>query len=824
MCWHAAQKNYRPKYPVVLIILLALSPMAYIAGVILILQHEPNAHVGISIDRAKAISIAAQFAAAKGIEVGDWDQFCRFKPENNLLFYYRLRSGAERDLARQLAPEAVIGIRFRSPDRKENIEVLLGPDGRTLGYERKISKSAEYVDPGEEPARRTAEEAVRVRLQTVGMSKPVILNPGEVTGEGGQVRKYVWRWPLPSIPELEFQSVIYVRGQTLVGDIVTAEVEGSFAKKYLNTSRASRVISSTFYGLIVLIVVIFGIYRFVQRVRQKEVSYSRVCLLTLIFASLTSSFILLSDVVLYDVAGNLNQHPPDLVILFSASMMYLVMALFLGLAYGSGEGDIREAYPGKLASLDALMTGRVFSGNVARSVIGGWAIGGWMLFCTHAVSLPWESNPTNGRELGPLDHWFGSTPWLTPFLITPIDVILVTVIGLLVPLPLLHRRLRQKWLIIPLWSVFIWVACSGPYLTFRPQVAIIVMAAVRTIIVLLSFFMFDLLAVIIGLAAPTLIAFSIALVAQPSPSLRLSGVIALLISLAVIFIELVFLFKGRLYSEDEVRPVYAKNLAERLFMQAEVSAAREAQKRLMPNSLPRMPHFSIAASCLPAFEVGGDFYDLFDIGSGRIGVLIAEGGGKGLGSALSIAFAKGFLMPKLMGGKRSDDSPSEILHALQDRLMIRIAEKEASVGIAYAVIDAADGTVRYARTADYPSILVGKSSALVRPEEKELRFVSNLSSESNVRLIEGSFSLQPGESVILFTGGIARTWADNGSSPDAEFTKVLNLSRNSDTEGLRENLAKSVNDSSKRAKKRGLKDDLTAVIVRLERKDADIDD
>jgi serine phosphatase RsbU (regulator of sigma subunit) len=806
-----------------LIILLALSPIAYIAGVILILRHDSNARVGISIDRAKAISIAAQFAAAKGAEVGGWDQFCRFKAENDLLFYYRLRSGTERDMARQLAPEAVIGVRFRAPDRKENIEVLLGPDGRTLGYERKISKSAEYVDPGEETARRIAEEAVRARLRTVGMSNPVDMNPGEPTGEGSQVRKYVWRWPLPSIPELEFQSVIYVRGQTLVGDIVTAEVEDGFAAKNLNKRPASRVLSGILYGLIVLIVVIFGIYRFVQRVRQKEVSYSRICLLTLIFASLLSSFILLSDVVLYDVAGNPGQQGSDLVILFLASMGYLVMALFLGLAYGSGEGDIREAYPGKLASLDALMTGRVFSRNVAHSVIVGWAIGGWLLFCTHAVSLPWESNPTYGSELGPLDHWFGSTPWLTPFLITPIDVILVTVIGVLIPLPLLHRRLRRKRLIVPLWSVFILVACSGPYLTFRPQTAVIVMAIVRTIIVLVSFFMFDLLAVIIGLASPTLIAFSIALVAQPSPSLRLSGVVSLVISLLIISIELVFLFKGKLYNEDEVRPVYAKNLAERLFMQAEVSAAREAQKRLMPNSLPRTPHFSVAASCLPAFEVGGDFYDLFEISPDKIGVFIAEGGGKGLGSALSIAFAKGFLMPKVMGGKRSDDSPGDILHALQDRLMARLEEREAGIGIAYAVIDAADGTVRYARTADYPAILAGKSYALVRPEEKELRSVSNLRPEWDARLIEGSLSLRPGESVILFTNGIARAWADDGSSPDVEFTKVLDLSRRGDMNKLRENLEKAVNDSSKHAKKRGLKDDLTAVIVRLERTDTGID-
>jgi phosphoserine phosphatase RsbU/P len=360
-------------------------------------------------------------------------------------------------------------------------------------------------------------------------------------------------------------------------------------------------------------------------------------------------------------------------------------------------------------------------------------------------------------------------------------------------------------------------------LTFRPHSVVLVMVAVRTIIVLLSFFAFDLLTVIIGLVPPILIPYVIALVAQPSPSLRMYGAVSLSIFLAMISIELVLLFKGRLYSEDEVRPVYAKNLAERLFLQAEVSAAREAQKRLMPNSLPRTPYFSIAASCLPAFEVGGDFYDLFEIGPGKIGVLIAEGGGKGLGSALSIAFAKGYLMPKIMGGKRSDDSPGEILHALQGRLMARIAEKKAGVGIAYAVIDASDGAVRYARTADYPAILAGKSHALARSEENELRYAAKPNLEGNLRLIEGSFSLQPGESLILFTDGIARAWTDNGSSPEAEFTKVLDLSRHGDAERLRENLAKAVNDSAKRAKKRGLEDDLTAVIVRLERTDADID-
>ncbi len=804
---------------------LLLSPLAYVAGAVLILKYDPNAQVGVGIDRGRAISIASQFAATKGLDVSSWDVFFRFKPENNLLFYYRLRAGTERDLARQLAPEAVFAIRFRSPDKKENIEVSLAADGRVLGFLRKISRSVEFIDPGEETARRVAEETVKARLAAMGVSQPIELKAGESSGEGGQIRRFVWSWPLPSLPELKLESILSVRGGDLVGDQVAAKVDEAFAREDLHSKSTLRVVSIILYALVILIVVIFGVYRFVQRTRQKEVSYSRVFLLTLVFTAVASSFILVTDVAIYDITGIPDFPAPDLVIIFSASMVYLLVALFLGLAYGSGEGDIREAYPGKLSSLDALLTGKFFSRNVARSVVSGWAFGGWILLCTNAFLSPWQRNPVYGEELGPLDAWFGKAPWAAAFIGWPMDVILVIVIGLLIPLPLFRRRFRSSKIIILALSFFMWVACSGPYLTFRPWVAILVMAAVRTFFAMLAFFKFDLLTAIIGLASPTFIAFVVAMMAQPSSSLRLSGAISLSIALAILAVELIFAFRGRLYRDDEVRPVYAKNLAERLSMLAEVTAARETQKKLMPNKMPQTSHFSIAASCLPAFEVGGDFYDLFEIEPGKIGILIAEGGGKGLGSALSIAFAKGYLMPKIMGSKASDDSPAEIIRGLQDRLMQKL-EEEAKVGIAYAVIDSIDGSLRYARTADYPLIMVdqsGPSEKIIQPTERTLRFKSNLGGKEDVSLLEGSLSLSYGDSVIFFTDGIAKDWVDNGSSPKAEFAKVLTNSRNESSGKLQEALAKAINECSRHARKKGLEDDLTAIVVRLERPETSIE-
>ncbi len=795
---------------------LILSPLAYLAGAYLIFKYDPNAQVGFSIDREQALAITSRYAAAKGANVSGWQSFLKFKPDNNLLFYYRYRSGAERDLARGLAPEAAVGVLYRSPDHKETIEILITPDGRLLGFKRNISKSIQVTDAGEEASRKVAEEAVKARLAAVGANQPVELKPAEQAGEEG-VREYTWRWSTPGSPELTLVSNLGVRGGVLVRDEIEAQVDKDYANQHLHAKQTGKIISVVIFGLVVAIVIIFGLYRFVQRAQQKEVSYSRSFILTFFIAAIMSGFIMITDVAIYGVAQNPEFPAPDWVIYFSSSMFYVLVGIFLGLAYGSGEGDIREAYPGKLTSLDALMTGRIFSRNVARSTISGWAFGGWMLFLINLVVIPWQSVPSSGEELGPLDAWLGKAPWLFSLTIWPTDVVLVVVIGLLIPLPFLHRRFGSSRFVYLILFFFIFIACSGPYLTFRPVTAMFGMALVRTLLTMLAFFQFDLLTVIIAVASPTFVAFSISLMAQPSLTMRQYGIVSLAIAVLVLLVEFFFAFKGRTYKEAEVRPLYAGHLAERLSMQAEVTAAREAQKRLMSSELPRNASFSVAASCLPAYEVGGDFYDIFELQPGKLGVLIAEGGGKGLGSALSIAFAKGFLMPKILGETSADNSPSEIIRALQDRLMTQLDE-DAGVGIAFAVIDANDGILRYARTGTHPLILVAQQdSALKQPEERVLRFKSNLGADADVCITEGMGTIDPGGSVVLFTDGIAKNLTDNKTSPEHEFAEVLEDSRGESPGDLQNSLLQKVNQCSKRSRKMGLEDDLTAVIIRLKK-------
>src|SRR5262249_225383 len=150
-----------------------------------------------------------------------------------------------------------------------------------------------------------------------------------------------------------------------------------------------------------------------------------------------------------------------------------------GFAYGSGEGDIRESYPGKLTSLDTLVTGRLFSQNVSRAFLIGCALGGWVLWLGAEACRPWQGMPGYGKGFSPFNPWFGRFPWISALMIPANDVILVTVLGLLIPLPFLHRRFRSKRAVVASSSIFVWLACAGPYLGFRPWAAILLMAAAR---------------------------------------------------------------------------------------------------------------------------------------------------------------------------------------------------------------------------------------------------------------------------------------------------------------------------------------------------------
>jgi hypothetical protein len=306
---------------------------------------------------------------------------------------------------------------------------------------------------------------------------------------------------------------------------------------------------------------------------------------------------------------------------------------------------------------------------------------------------------------------------------------------------------------------------------------------VLTATLLGAFFGMDLLAVIFGLGAFE-VATSMARLMALSPSWLQLGAAVGAIGLCFLVVEAWAALRGREYREEEVRPVYAGHMAERQLMQAELAAAREAQLHLLPKSVPEIRGLFITAACVPARIVGGDFYDFYPLGDNRLGIFIAEGGNRGIGAALSIALAKGFLMHTV----RRNLTPREVIQRLESTLgpLLEGAGAGAATHVAYAVIDTAAGIIRYARTGDYPRVVVG--STLSSEQKFEIP-------GSGTTLYEGHANLRTGDTVLLFTDGIARRVRTTGPTAADGILKAL----------------------AKKRREHELEDDLTAVVVRITR-------
>lgn len=131
-------------------------------------------------------------------------------------------------------------------------------------------------------------------------------------------------------------------------------------------------------------------------------------------------------------------------------------------------------------------------------------------------------------------------------------------------------------------------------------------------------------------------------------------------------------------------------LKEAEYAEKELELARAIQQRLLPPAEVEGPGFAVAARCVPARHVGGDFYDVFHLDDGKLGLAVADVAGKGMGAALIMATAKA-VVPLLA----TSADPAATLAALDGKLGRELGKREF-VALAFAVYDPASGELRLA--------------------------------------------------------------------------------------------------------------------------------
>jgi hypothetical protein len=754
---------------------LILGPLAYIGGSMLEQRGMSRTGSVIALDRDSAIATGQQFIASRNIDTANWNQYASIDPSKDLLEYFRLHR----------EPAAIAAQSFVSPltlrvlmvSGSQVAQVFLNRSGHVIGYDFTKVKAATAGEPlqGDQALgiARASVDQIPHLASTLTLEKPEY-TALEKSGKG--CGSYTWPAKASALPGIKFSVVAAVCASTVVKRRVTASVNDAYAAAHWGRTGMPLKVLLGVYALYITIVVVYSIYRYARRSLEREVSHKRTVLLALaVAAALTANFLTAIDEYVFGLVAagqGIIWYPLAVV-----AMSFLVAGLALAVAYGAGEGDLRELYPGKLTALDALMSGKLLSRNVARSALFGVAFAAWMLLVEGLAD--WVLRPDTVSFAADLMKLpFLRAPLFAIFARQGVTVTLIPASGLLLPLAYLGRKVRRPRLRASLMILFAALAALVNVGRYGSLGTALVGTSVLTATFLGPFFGMDFLAVIFGLGAFE-VATSLARLMVWSPSWRQLETSVAVIGVGFVVVEVWAALRGREYREEEVRPQYAGHILERQSMQAELAAAREAQLHLLPKAPPEVAGLAISASCIPARIVGGDFYDFFALGEGRLGIFIAEGGNKGIGSALNIALAKGFLMHTV----RRSLAPHEIIQRLETSLGPLLDGTGAATQVAYAVIDTTAGTLRYARTGDYPRVITG----------------SAISSEQRIEgggksaIYEGTANLSDGDTVLLFTDGIARRVRTTG--PKA-------------AEGI-------LNALARKRREHELEDDLTAVVVRV---------
>jgi serine phosphatase RsbU (regulator of sigma subunit)/putative methionine-R-sulfoxide reductase with GAF domain len=188
-------------------------------------------------------------------------------------------------------------------------------------------------------------------------------------------------------------------------------------------------------------------------------------------------------------------------------------------------------------------------------------------------------------------------------------------------------------------------------------------------------------------------------------------------------------------------------------LETEVQLARQIQKTFLPEQLPEFAGWELDARWKTARQVGGDFYDVFNLPDGRLGLFIADVADKGVPAALFMALTRTLVRAAVL----ENHSPAEAMKRVND-LLVPDTRQGMFVTAVYAVLDMQTNELTYVNAGHNPPVWI-KSKGEV---EKLVRTGVALGAAEEARFRQRSIQLEAGDSLLLYTDGLTESFNDQG--------------------------------------------------------------
>jgi serine phosphatase RsbU (regulator of sigma subunit)/putative methionine-R-sulfoxide reductase with GAF domain len=227
-----------------------------------------------------------------------------------------------------------------------------------------------------------------------------------------------------------------------------------------------------------------------------------------------------------------------------------------------------------------------------------------------------------------------------------------------------------------------------------------------------------------------------------------------------------------------------KEMVVRERLETEVQLARQIQQTFLPESLPQFEEWELAARWKTARQVGGDFYDVFDLPHRRLGLFIADVADKGVPAALFMALTRTLVRAAVT----ELASPAEAMKRVND-LLIPDTKQGMFVTAIYAVLDMQANELTYVNAGHNPPLWIRCDGNV----ERLVRTGVALGAAENVLYTERVIPLQSNDSILLYTDGLTESFNLEGEFYGEErLLEALKASQYSSASGLIDTVEKSL--------------------------------
>lgn len=248
-----------------------------------------------------------------------------------------------------------------------------------------------------------------------------------------------------------------------------------------------------------------------------------------------------------------------------------------------------------------------------------------------------------------------------------------------------------------------------------------------------------------------------------------------------------------------------KEKSERLLrrIEADLEQAASIQRDLLPKASPRLEGYDIDGLNVPCYEVGGDYYDFIAIDADRLGVVIADVSGKGIGASLLMASLRAALLAEI--------HPRYDLGTMAGRLndfVYKSSGPSSFITFFFGELDGRTGDLLFVNAGHCPPLILAKAgpTATLASSGFPLGMFPGQTYEP------GTVRLEPGDLAVLFTDGIPE-WRN---ARNEEYTEERLANRVRESRALRaaELCRRIIDDVRAYACETQPCDDMTLVVVK----------